>query len=194
MHAGFDYDSPKAPATAGYRSFSHDLSRELRIHLYLKPISPSNNLEIKFIDSTGNNVWWVIYRIRFPEEWQEAHCQEKHISLLAHGRSEPKRSRPRIEFTVSSPSAGKGTPPVRRPEFEPLHPETVSYPSPASGLFIRGKHIRRRLWQIPWKKHNCNSLVNDKYHIYRFQMLRDSALQMTAGRPLCAKNRGAAVE
>ena len=45
---------------------------------YVKAESPANNFEIKFIDSTGNNVWWDNNRnYEFPKEWKKITDKEK---------------------------------------------------------------------------------------------------------------------
>ena len=49
-----------------------DLPENFEFTFYLKAESPSNNFEIKFLDSTGQNVWWVNNRnYDFPKEWKK---------------------------------------------------------------------------------------------------------------------------
>ena len=66
----FDYDFTKGTGYGGFQKcFSIDLPENYEFSFYIKAESPSNNFEIKFIDSSGDNVWWVNNRnFDFPEE------------------------------------------------------------------------------------------------------------------------------
>ncbi|MCX6227354.1 MAG: coagulation factor 5/8 type domain-containing protein, partial [Bacteroidia bacterium] len=56
----FDYDFTKGTGYGGIQKlFPIDLPDNYEFTFYVKAESPANNFEIKFIDSTGNNVWWV---------------------------------------------------------------------------------------------------------------------------------------
>ncbi len=56
----FDYDFTRGTGYGGIQKlFPVDLPDNYEFTFYLKAESPANNFEIKFIDSTGNNVWWV---------------------------------------------------------------------------------------------------------------------------------------
>ena len=74
----FDYDFIKGTGYGGIQKlFPIDLPENYEFTFYLKAESPANNFEIKFIDSTGNNVWWVNNRnYDFPEMEKDPH-QEK---------------------------------------------------------------------------------------------------------------------
>ena len=55
-----DYDFTKGTGYGGIQKlFPLDLPENYEFTFWLKAESPANNFEIKFIDSTGNNVWWV---------------------------------------------------------------------------------------------------------------------------------------
>lgn len=147
--------------------FPVDLPDNYEFTFYLKAESPTNNLEIKFIDSTGNNVWWVINRnYDFPREWKKIRIKKRHISF-AWGPAEDHNLKriDRIEFTVSSAVGGKGTLWIDDLTFEPLPPETDHYPSPflsagasqkdhAAGLAMDGSE--KTFWQ---------SLPGEKQHL-----------------------------
>ncbi len=63
----FDYDFTHGTGYGGIQKlFPIDLPDNYAFTFYIKAESPSNNLEIKFIDSTGNNVWWEQPQLRFP--------------------------------------------------------------------------------------------------------------------------------
>lgn len=129
----FDYDFTKGTGYGGIQKlFPIDLPDNYEFSFYLKAESPANNLEIKFVDSTGNNVWWVINRnYDFPKEWKKIRIKKRHISF-AWGPTNDQNLRrvDRIEFTISSSVGGKGTIWIDDLSFEPLLPETKGYPTP----------------------------------------------------------------
>ncbi len=129
----FDYDFTKGTGYGGMQKFfSIDLPENFEFTFYIKANSPSNNFEIKFIDSSGQNVWWVNNRnFSFPKEWTKFKIKKRHISF-AWGPTEDQTLKKidRIEFTVASFVGGKGTIWIDDLKFEPLDPETESYPQP----------------------------------------------------------------
>ena len=130
----FDYDFTKGTGYGGIQKWLPiDLPDNYEFSFYIKAESPANNFEIKFIDSTGNNVWWVNNRnYDFPEAWQQIRIRKRHISF-AWGPTEDRELKriDRIEFTVASFAGGKGTVWLDKLTFEPLPPETSSYPPPS---------------------------------------------------------------
>ncbi|MEI6059474.1 MAG: discoidin domain-containing protein [Bacteroidota bacterium] len=130
----FDYDFTHGTGYGGIQKlFPIDLPDNYAFTFYIKAESPSNNLEIKFIDSTGNNVWWVSNRnYDFPTEWKKITIRKRHISF-AWGPTNDKNLKriDRIEFTIASFVGGKGTIWLDDFKFEPLPPETLTYPKPA---------------------------------------------------------------
>ncbi len=129
-----DYDFTKGSGYGGIQKFFPvELPENYEFTFWLKAESPSNNFEIKFIDSTGNNVWWVNNRnYSFPGEWKKIRIKKRHIEFAwgpAEGR-EPERF-DRIEFTVASFVGGRGAIWIDDLRFEPLAPERHSWPAPA---------------------------------------------------------------
>lgn len=129
----FDYDFTKGTGYGGFQKlFPIDLPENYEFTFYVKAESPANNFEIKFIDSTGNNVWWVNNRnYDFPEEWKKIRIKKRHINF-AWGPTEDQSLKriDRIEFTIASFVGGKGTLWIDDLKFEPLPPETNVYPEP----------------------------------------------------------------
>ncbi len=130
----FDYDFTHGTGYGGIQKlFPIDLPDNYEFTFYLKAESPANNLEIKFIDSTGNNVWWISNRnYDFPTEWKKITIKKRHISF-AWGPTDDKNLKriDRIEFTIASFVGGKGTIWLDNFKFEALQPETTLYPAPA---------------------------------------------------------------
>ncbi|MFZ5940711.1 MAG: discoidin domain-containing protein [Bacteroidota bacterium] len=129
----FDYDFTKGTGYGGIQKFFPiDLPDNYEFTFHLKADSPGNNFEIKFIDSTGNNVWWVNNRnYSFPGEWKKIRIKKRHIAF-AWGPVEDKNLKriDRIEFTIASFVGGKGTVWLDDLRFEKLPPETGIYPRP----------------------------------------------------------------
>ncbi len=129
----FDYDFTHGTGYGGIQKlFPINLPDNYEFSFYLKAESPANNLEIKFIDSTGNNVWWVSNRnFDFPTEWKKITVKKRHISFAWGPIADKQLKRiDRIEFTIASFVGGKGTIWLDNFKFEPLPPETNSYPAP----------------------------------------------------------------
>jgi len=139
----FDYDFTKGTGYGGIQKlFPIDLPDNYEFTFYLKADSPANNFEIKFIDSTGNNVWWVNNRnYDFPGEWKKIRIKKRHISFAWGPTNDQNLNRvDRIEFTIASYVGGKGTIWLDDLKFEPLPPETLVYPAPEAlaTTFISG--------------------------------------------------------
>ena len=130
----FDYDFTHGTGYGGIQKlFPIDLPDNYEFTFYVKAESPANNLEIKFIDSTGSNVWWISNRnYEFPTEWKKITIKKRHISF-AWGPTNDKNLKriDRIEFTIASFVGGKGTIWLDNFKFEKLQPETTAYPAPA---------------------------------------------------------------
>ena len=129
----FDYDFINGTGYGGIQKlFPIDLPDNYEFTFYIKAESPSNNFEIKFIDSTGNNVWWVNNRnYDFPEDWKKIRIKKRHINFAWGPTNDQTLKRiDRIEFTIASFVGGKGTVWIDDLKFEPLSPETNIYPVP----------------------------------------------------------------
>ena len=129
-----DYDFTEGSGYGGIQKlFPVDLPENYEFSFWLRAESPSNNFEIKFIDSTGNNVWWVNNRnYDFPGEWTKIRIKKRHIGFAWGPTEHHEMSRvDRIEFTVASFVGGKGTLWLDDLKFEPLPPETDVWPEAA---------------------------------------------------------------
>lgn len=129
-----DYDFTKGTGYGGIQKwFPIDLPDNFEFTFYVKAESPANNFEIKFIDSTGNNVWWDNNRnYDFPKEWKKITIKKRHISFAWGPIADHSIKRiDRIEFTISSFVGGKGTIWLDDLKFELLSPEAQSYPVPS---------------------------------------------------------------
>ena len=131
----FDYNLTTGTGYGGIQKrFPIDLPDNFEFTFRLKGDSPPNNLEIKFIDSTGDNVWWVINRhYDFPGDWKKIRIRKRHIGFAWGPTNDQSLKRiDRIEFTVSSTVGGKGTLWLDNLTFEPLPAETENFPTPVA--------------------------------------------------------------
>lgn len=129
-----DYDFTKGTGYGGIQKlFPENLPENYEFTFWLRAESPSNNFEVKFIDSTGNNVWWVNNRnYSFPGEWKKISIKKRHIQFAWGPTPDRDLKRiDRIEFTVASFVGGKGTVWIDELRFEPLPPEMYTWPAPA---------------------------------------------------------------
>ncbi len=143
-----DYDFTKGTGYGGIQKlFPIDLPENFEFTFWLKAESPSNNFEIKFIDSTGNNVWWVNNRnYSFPGEWKKIRIKKRHIEFAWGPAGGQDLSRiDRIEFTVASFVGGKGTLWIDDLRFEPLGPEVNTWPVPAVSVSSSARQHRPAL-------------------------------------------------
>lgn len=129
----FDYNFTKGTGYGGMQKFiSLELPEYFEISFLLKADSPSNNFEIKFIDQSGHNVWWVNNRnYDFPREWQRIRIKRRHVEFAWGPTEERYLSRmSRIEFTVASFLGGKGSVWIDDLRFEALDAPPKVFPQP----------------------------------------------------------------
>ena len=88
--------------TAGYalaaRALPLDLPANYEISFYLRADAASNHFQVKLVDGSGENVWWLNRpNFAFPREWQRVTIKKRQIDFaLADQRAEtarPKRRR-----------------------------------------------------------------------------------------------------
>lgn len=129
----FEYDFINGTGYGGIQKFFPiDLPDNYEFTFNLKAESPPNNFEIKFIDSSGQNVWWVNNRnYNFPTEWKKIRIKKRDINFAWGPTSDHSLKRiDRIEFTIASFVGGKGTIWIDDLQFKPIEPETNVYPKP----------------------------------------------------------------
>lgn len=138
-----DYNFTKGTGFGGVqKSFPLDLPANYEFSFWVRAESPSNNFEIKFIDSTGNNVWWVNNRnFNFSPEWKKVVIKKRNIQFAWGPTNDRDLHRiDRIEFTIASYVGGSGTVLIDNLMFEQLPPEIHSWPQPllSASSAVRG--------------------------------------------------------
>jgi hypothetical protein len=110
MRMDFDFRGHGGWAAAR-RNVNIDLPDNYRFTFRVRGETPPNTLEIKFIDPSGENVWWV-RRVawEFPRDWADVVADKRNIEF-AWGPS-PNHVPTKIgaiEVTVTAASGGKGS-------------------------------------------------------------------------------------
>jgi len=121
MRMDFDFRGHGGWAAAR-RTVNLDLPANYRFAFRVRGETPPNTLEIKFIDPSGENVWWV-RRVawEFPRDWTEVVADKRNIEF-AWGPS-PNHVLTKIgaiEVTVTAASGGKGSVWLDRITFDDL--------------------------------------------------------------------------
>jgi hypothetical protein len=115
----------------------------------VRAAAPKNNLEIKLVDRSGDNVWWVNKRdFDFPSAWTDVVLKKRHISFAwgPSGGGELKESTA-IELAITAGTGGKGTVWIDDMVLTPLEPVTEYARTPvvratsASGVNAAGRAL-----------------------------------------------------
>jgi hypothetical protein len=139
MRMDFDFRGHGGWAAAR-RNVNIDLPTNFRFSFRIKGETPPNTLEIKFIDPSGENVWWV-RRVawEFPRDWAEVVADKRNIEF-AWGPS-PNHVLTKIgaiEVTVTAATGGKGSVWLDRITFDEL-PVDASTPLVTASTSIEGQ-------------------------------------------------------
>ncbi len=97
--------------TAGYalarRALPLDLPPHYEIVFYVRADAPANNFQVKLVDASGDNVWWVNRPdFHFPREWQLVRIKKRHIEF-AWGPTKD-RTLQRVDSIEFAVAAGHG--------------------------------------------------------------------------------------
>ena len=103
------------------------------ITFWVRGAAPKNNLEIKLVDRSGDNVWWVNKRdFEFPKAWSKVTLKKRHISFAwgPSGGGDLKESAA-IELAITAGTGGKGTVWIDEMVITPLEPVTAYTATPS---------------------------------------------------------------
>ena len=128
MRMDFDFRGHGGWAAAR-RNVNIELPDNYRFAFRLRGETPPNTLEIKFIDPSGENVWWV-RRVawEFPREWTEVVADKQNIEFAWGPSANHVLTKiGAIEVTVTAATGGKGSVWLDRITFDEL-PVDASMP------------------------------------------------------------------
>jgi hypothetical protein len=140
--------------TAGYasarRALPLDLPSNYELTFYLRADAAVNELQVKLVDASGNNVWWFRKPdFEFPSEWQLVKIKKRQIQF-AWGPSGDHvlRRAATIEFVVSAGrGGGSGSVFVSGLALRELPPDSGVLPAPTAeaSSFLPGAEPARAL-------------------------------------------------
>jgi hypothetical protein len=124
-----DYDFNGVSGYAGIRrAIPIEYPDNYQLSFQLRGDSPSNDLQFKLADASGDNVWWINRpRYDFPKQWSTVSYKKRQIDK-AWGPSpdkELKRSA-QVEFTIYNQVGGKGSVCFDQLTLTPLPPQDSS--------------------------------------------------------------------
>lgn len=131
--------------TAGYavatRPMAVELPDDYEISFWMRAEAGQNNFEIKFVDASGDNVWWFHRaNYKFSGEWQNIRIKRRQIEF-AWGPTNDRvlRSFASIEFVVSAGTqGGNGRLWFDRLTLKPIVRQTASTPPTVEASSHRG--------------------------------------------------------
>jgi hypothetical protein len=109
-----------------HRALSMSLPPNYEFSFDIKGSAPSNTLEFKLVDSTGDNVWWSNNPgFVFPKDWSTVTRKKRQISF-AWGPTVDKELRrfAAIEIAITAGQGGKGSVWLDNLALTPLEPAT----------------------------------------------------------------------
>lgn len=127
-----DYDfHGRGGWAAARRRLDLELPGYYEIRFLLRGEGLRNNLELKLVDPSGDNVWWHVEReMEWPAEWTPVRVRKRQISFAwgPLGGGELRRIGA-LEITVSAADGGRGTVWIAGLEVVPVEPP-VAAPGP----------------------------------------------------------------
>lgn len=106
----FDFQGHGGWASA-VRPLDLTLPANFALEFDIRGSAPVNNLEIKLIDDTGENVWWKTYpQYEFPKEWTHLRIKRRQLHRAwGPDPDRPLRKISAVEVTISAGNGGQGT-------------------------------------------------------------------------------------
>lgn len=116
------------------REVTIDLPENYEFAFRVRGDLPPNNLELKLIDSTGDNVWWMNrHNFEFPREWTLLRTKKRHIEFAwGPSRGGVLRHVAAIEIAISAGTGGKGSVWIDDFRLTQLDPESEAPPVPVT--------------------------------------------------------------
>jgi len=110
-----------------------DLPENYAFTFHLRANATVNHLELKFLNESGENVWWYVRRdLTFPREWQPFRTKKRQITF-AWGPTPGELKRvAAIEIVVTAGTGGKGTVWIDDFQLQPLPPPGATPPPPVA--------------------------------------------------------------
>src|SRR5262249_33979727 len=158
--------------TAGYavarRALALDLPPDYEIVFYLRGDAPTNTFQLKLVDASGENVWWVNRPdFQFSRDWQLVRIKKRHVEF-AWGPTKDRtlRHAAAIEFVVAAGrDGGRGSVYVSQLALREL-PDAAAVPPPVvqASSSLPGAEAPRALdgaAATPWERDPAAGPIQD---------------------------------
>ncbi|HPC82346.1 MAG TPA: discoidin domain-containing protein [Thermoanaerobaculaceae bacterium] len=110
LRIAFDFEG-RGGWAAVRRPLPLELPKNWELAFWIRGSAPSNTLEVKLTDRSGENVWWSVHReFAFPEKWQRVRVRRRQLSFAwgPAGGGELRQTG-FFELAVTAGSGGAGT-------------------------------------------------------------------------------------
>ena len=126
MRIDFDFHGHGGYAVI-HRALSMTLPPNYEFSFDIRGEAPSNTLELKLVDSTGDNVWWSNNpNFVFPKDWKTVTRKKRQISFAWGPTTDRELKRfAAIELAITAGSGGKGSVWLDNLAVTPLDPATT---------------------------------------------------------------------
>ena len=143
-----DYDfKGGAGYAAARRSLPLDFGDNYEISFWLRAEAPVNNLELKLVDASGDNVWWVNRpNFAISSQWQRVTFKKRHVQFAwGPAKDQTLRHTEKVELVVSAGrDGGKGAVFIDQLEVRPL---AVPGPLPAPQFSVSSGRLQGPGWR-----------------------------------------------
>ena len=125
MRLDFDFQGRGGYAVAR-RAFNFAVPANYEFSFRLRGDAPSNTLEFKLVDPSGDNVWWSNQPgLEFPRAWTEVVRKKRHITFAWGPKGGGELTRvAAIEIAITAGTGGKGTVWIDELVLRPRPPDT----------------------------------------------------------------------
>jgi hypothetical protein len=138
--ARLDYDFTRGSGYAIIRKeLAFDLPPNYRFSYLIRGEGPSNTVEFKLIDESGDNVWWANQRdFHFPKEWSRVVLPMRKV-VFAWGPSggAPLHRVRWVEFAITSFNGGRGSVWLDELRIEPMPKVSANEGTPTIAVSSR---------------------------------------------------------
>jgi F5/8 type C domain-containing protein len=124
--------------TAGYafaaRALPLDVPNDYELVFWIRADAPVNDLQVKFVDASGENVWWFRQRnFDFDHEWRQIRIRKRQISFAWGPTTERElRHAARLEFVVAAGrDGGQGSVYISEVVLREREPPPATWPLPS---------------------------------------------------------------
>ena len=147
------------------RSCRRTLPEDYEISFWMRAEAGRNNFEVKFVDASGDNVWWFRRaNYQFSGDWQQVRIKRRQIEF-AWGPTTDRTLRQfqSIEFVVSAgDEGGKGSLWFDRLSLKPLRPQRAVPPADRACI-VRSERQRRGARHRRQDEHDVAQRANRRH-------------------------------